>query len=123
MKKRAFVNIHALNRRCADEGVYNTYVIDTDYENWALIMHCAEKKKFPRYLSALMMSRSQTIGNNVKAFLREKLPKYNIDLDFFFEVNHVDCVGGITSMRDYYEVFLRNKDDEENVNIVTLQED
>lgn len=105
-----------------DEGVYNTYVIDTDYDNWALIMHCAEKKKFPRYLSALMMSRSQTLGNNVKVFLREKLPNYNIDLDFFFDVKHDDCIGGISSMRDYYEVILRNRgSDEEDVSVVTLK--
>lgn len=107
----------------ADEGVYNTYVIDTDYENWALIMHCAEKKKYTRYLSAFMMSRTGSLGNNVKVFLREKLPIYNIDVDFFFDVRHDNCAGGITSMREYYDVFLKNKDDDTNVNFVTLQDD
>lgn len=53
-----------------DEGVYNTYIIDTDYREWALIMHCAEKEKSNRYLSALMLSRTPTIGNNVINFLR-----------------------------------------------------
>lgn len=91
--------------------MYNTYVIDTDYENWALIMHCAEKKKYTRYLSALMLSRSQTLGHNVKVFLREKLPQYNIDLQFFFEVRHDDCKGGISNMKDYYETFLKAKEE------------
>lgn len=98
--------------------MYNTYVIDTDYENWALIMHCAEKKKYTRYLSALMLSRNQTLGYNVKAFLREKLPQYNIDLQFFFEVRHDECNGGISNMRDYYETFLKAK--EESAGIVKI---
>lgn len=53
-----------------DEGVYNTYVIDTDYREWALVMHCAEKQKSNRYLSALMLSRTPTVGINVINFLR-----------------------------------------------------
>lgn len=73
-------------------------------------MHCAEKKKHSRYLSALMMSRTTTLGFNVKVFLREKLPKYNIDLDFMFEVRHDDCKNGVTSMKDYYELVLKNKE-------------
>lgn len=55
----------------ADEGIYNTYIIDTDYKSWALIMHCAEKTKDPpRYLSALLLSREQHLGINVINFLR-----------------------------------------------------
>lgn len=98
-----------------DEGVYNTYVIDTDYENWALIMHCAEKKKYPRYLSALMMSRTLGLGTNVKVFLREKLPKYNIDLDYMFEVRQDNCdqLAGSMNMKDYYENVLKNKESNE----------
>lgn len=72
-------------------------------------MHCAEKKKHQRYLSALMMSRTPTLGYNVKVFLREKLPKYNIDLDLMFEVRQDECKNGITSMKDYYDLVLKNK--------------
>lgn len=54
----------------SDEGIYNTYVIDTDYREWALIMHCAEKPKSNRYLSALMLSRTPSVGVNVINFLR-----------------------------------------------------
>lgn len=74
-------------------------------------MHCAEKKKYPRYLSALMLSRSQTLTHNVKVFLREKLPKYNIDLEYFFEVRHDDCTGGITNMMSYYDLFIKKQQD------------
>ena len=97
-----------------DEGVYNTYVIDTDYESFALIMHCAEKKKNPRYLSALMMSRSQKLGYNVKVYLREKLPNYKIDLDFMFEVRQDDCdkLLASTNMKDYFERVLKKKEEE-----------
>lgn len=79
-------------------------------------MHCAEKKKFPRYLSALMMSRSQTLGYNVKVFLREKLPKYNIDLDFMFEVSqddNCDRLKGSMNMKDYYNNVLKKKESNE----------
>lgn len=60
-------------------------------------MHCAEKKKYSRYLSALLLSRKSTLGTNVKNFLREKLPQYQIDLDYMFEVhqNDKDCKEGI----------------------------
>lgn len=54
-------------------------------------MHCAEKNKEPRYLSAFIMSRNSTVGNNVITYLREKLPKYDIDLNFMFEMSQSDC--------------------------------
>ncbi|XP_011340397.2 lopap isoform X1 [Ooceraea biroi] len=58
------------------EGVYNTYVLDSDYKSWALLMHCAEKSKSPRYLSSFIMSREASLGANVISYLREKLPRY-----------------------------------------------
>jgi apolipoprotein D and lipocalin family protein len=78
-----------------DEGIYSTYILDLYADEWALLMHCAEKKRESRYLSALMMSRTPTLGSNVKAFLREKLPQYNIDLDYMFDVKHEECDPGI----------------------------
>lgn len=54
-------------------------------------MHCAEKDKEPRYLSAFIMSRNSSVGNNVITYLREKLPKYDIDLNFMFEMSQTDC--------------------------------
>lgn len=65
-----FLLINNSNDFSSDEGVYNTYIIDTDYREWALIMHCAEKPKSNRYLSALMLSRTPTVGPNVISFLR-----------------------------------------------------
>lgn len=56
-----------------------------------------------------MMSRTPTLGYNVKVFLREKLPKYNIDLDLMLEVRQDECKNGITSMKDYYDLVLKNK--------------
>lgn len=56
-----------------------------------------------------MMSRTPSLGYNVKVFLREKLPKYNIDLDLMFEVRQDECKNGITSMKDYYDLVLKNK--------------
>lgn len=85
---------------CIDEGIYNTYVLDTDYKNWGLIMHCAEKKKHPRYLSALLLSRQPTLGDNVITFLREKLPRYDIDLSFMFAINQTSCEHLMESSKD-----------------------
>lgn len=64
------VLVSKLHGGCEDEGIYNTYIIDTDYEDWALIMHCGEKKQSNRYLSALMLSRKPEVPKNVNSFLR-----------------------------------------------------
>lgn len=73
------------------EGVYNTYVLDSDYKSWALLLHCAEKDKEPRYLSSFIMSRSPDLGQNVVTYLREKLPRYDIDLEFMFPMSQENC--------------------------------
>lgn len=73
------------------EGIYNTYVLDSDYKSWALLMHCAEKSKSPRYLSSFIMSREPELGINVISYLREKLPRYNIDLEYMFPMMQINC--------------------------------
>ncbi|CAB0019202.1 unnamed protein product [Nesidiocoris tenuis] len=54
---------------------YNTYILDSDNNEWALLLNCAEKPKSPRYLTSLMMSRNPTLAPAVISFLRDKLPK------------------------------------------------
>lgn len=83
-------------------------------------MHCAEKKRNPRYLSALLMSRTPHLANNVKVFLREKLPKYNIDLNYLFELQHTDCNHNITTLKEFYEYQLTNSKANQNVKIINL---
>ncbi|XP_046609549.1 uncharacterized protein LOC124300002 isoform X1 [Neodiprion virginianus] len=73
------------------EGIYNTYVLDSDYKSWALLMHCAEKSKSPRYLSSFIMSRDPQLGVNVISYLREKLPRYDIDLEYMFPMSQENC--------------------------------
>ncbi|XP_043251439.1 apolipoprotein D [Colletes gigas] len=73
------------------EGVYNTYVLDSDYKSWALLMHCAEQSKSPRYLSSFIMSRQPSLGANVISYLREKLPRYDIDLEYMFPMDQQQC--------------------------------
>jgi hypothetical protein len=75
----------------ADEGVYNTYVLDSDYKSWALLLHCAEKSKSPRYLSSFIMSRQPILAANVVTYLREKLPRYDIDLAYMFPMTQTNC--------------------------------
>jgi hypothetical protein len=75
----------------ADEGVYNTYVLDSDYKSWALLLHCAEKSKSPRYLSSFIMSRQPILAPNVITYLREKLPRYDIDLSYMFPMTQTNC--------------------------------
>lgn len=75
----------------SDEGIYNTYVLDTDYTTWTLLMHCAEKEKSTRYLSSFIMSRNVTLPHNVISYLRDKLPRYSIDLAFMFDMNQEGC--------------------------------
>ncbi|CAG9857166.1 unnamed protein product [Phyllotreta striolata] len=73
------------------EGVYNTYVLDSDYTSWALLLHCAEKSKVPRYLSSFIMSREPALGKNVISYLRDKLPRYDIDLSYMFDMQQANC--------------------------------
>ncbi|PSN41023.1 hypothetical protein C0J52_19845 [Blattella germanica] len=73
------------------EGVYNTYVLDSDYKSWALLLHCAEKSKSPRYLSSFIMSRKPFLEINVVTYLREKLPRYDIDLSYMFPMVQNKC--------------------------------
>lgn len=61
---------HWLHTETSYKDIYNTYIIDTNYKEWALIMHCAEKYENPRYLSAFMLSRNKTLAHNVVSFLR-----------------------------------------------------
>ncbi|KAG4075628.1 hypothetical protein HA402_003453 [Bradysia odoriphaga] len=87
------------------EGIYNTYVIDTDYKQWGLIMHCAEKTKSERYLSALLLSREPVLGTNVINFLREKLPRYDIDTSFMFPIDQDNCDNRNSSSDDSMKLF------------------
>ncbi|XP_076299802.1 lipocalin/cytosolic fatty acid-binding protein Karl isoform X2 [Lasioglossum baleicum] len=82
------------------EGVYNTYVLDSDYKSWALLMHCAEQSKTPRYLSSLIMSRQSSLETNVISYLREKLPRYDIDLEYMFPMDQQLCNKTSTSEMD-----------------------
>ncbi|KAF7263375.1 hypothetical protein GWI33_002682 [Rhynchophorus ferrugineus] len=90
------------------EGVYNTYVLDSDYISWALLLHCAEKSKVPRYLSSFIMSRESTLGINVISYLRDKLPRYDIDVSYMFNMSQVDCNG--TNFSDLLPTVLLNID-------------
>lgn len=69
-RKKPFIFVERVFVLFADEGIYNTYILDTDYESWALIMHCAEKTRSTRYLSALLLSRERELGMNVINYLR-----------------------------------------------------
>ncbi|XP_018580094.1 apolipoprotein D [Anoplophora glabripennis] len=80
------------------EGVYNTYILDSDYLSWALLLHCAEKSKVPRYLSSFIMSREPVLGVNVISYLRDKLPRYDIDLTYMFDMSQDDCNSTISDL-------------------------
>ncbi|KAJ8937458.1 hypothetical protein NQ314_011847 [Rhamnusium bicolor] len=80
------------------EGVYNTYVLDSDYISWALLLHCAEKSKVPRYLSSFIMSKESTLKMNEISYLRDKLPRYDIDLTYMFDMSQTDCNSTIADL-------------------------
>ncbi|XP_058443265.1 apolipoprotein D [Malaya genurostris] len=94
---------HWIHAEWTYEEVYNTYIIDTDYRSWGLIMHCAEKTKTQKYLSALMLSREPTLTQNVINFLREKLPRYDIDLNYMFTIPQTDCTARNQDPAKYFK--------------------
>lgn len=69
------------------DGFYDTYVIDIEYDSWLLLLHCAEKENKPRYLFGFIMSRSSAINITIVSYLKEKLGKYNIDLENVYDIN------------------------------------
>ncbi|XP_014243737.1 apolipoprotein D-like [Cimex lectularius] len=73
------------------EGIYNTYVLDCNDSSWSLLLHCAEKRKSPRYLTSLLLSRNTTLPQGVISFLRDKLPRYDINLDYMFDMTQSNC--------------------------------
>lgn len=89
--------MHELHNFCfifPDEGVYNTYVLDIDVngdKSWVLLLHCAEKSGTARYLSSFIMGRRSTLPVNVIAYLQDKLPRYDIDLQYLFQMQQNEC--------------------------------
>ncbi|CAG9787124.1 unnamed protein product [Diatraea saccharalis] len=73
------------------DGIYNTYVLDTEYKTWALLLHCAEQREGTRWLSAFILSRTTKLPKNVMAYLRDKLPRYDVDVKYVFPISHGDC--------------------------------
>lgn len=74
----------------ADEGVYNTYVLDCK-DAWAVLLHCAEKPSGPRYLSAILLSRDRTVPDDVHGYVRDKLPKYGVQPEYTFPMVQDQC--------------------------------
>jgi len=102
---------HWVHEEDTYEGVYNTYVLDSDYKEWCLLLHCAEKSKSPRYLSSLMMSRTPELPVNVISFLRDKLPRYDITLDYMFPMKQTNCAD--PSKELHYATKKKKSDEDE----------
>ncbi|GBP51725.1 hypothetical protein EVAR_96276_1 [Eumeta japonica] len=83
------------------DGIYNTYVLDTEYKTWALLLHCAEQDEGARYLSAFVLSRNTTLPKNVMAYLRDKLPRYDVDVKYVFPIPHKNCSSTPASAYDF----------------------
>lgn len=83
----------------ADEGVYNTFVLDCK-DTWAVLLHCAEKPSSSRYLSSILLSRNKTVPVNVRSYVHDKLLKYGVQLEYTFPMVQDDCSPAISPL--YY---------------------
>lgn len=54
------------------------------------------------------MSREPTLGFNVISYLRDKLPRYDIDLGFMFNMTQTDC--NCTNLENIPPSLLANMD-------------
>jgi len=79
--------------KIVDKGVYNTDVIDTDYTNWLIILHCADSESEKKFLSTFVLSRNPRLDKLTTAYLREKIGQYDVHLEYLFPVNQTSCFG------------------------------
>ncbi|XP_050429089.1 uncharacterized protein LOC126838597 [Adelges cooleyi] len=90
---------HWIHMETPYEGVYNTYVLDCK-DTWAVLLHCAEKPSSPRYLSTILLSRDKAVPVNVRSYVRGKLPKYGVQLEYTFPMVQDDCSPAVNPL--YY---------------------
>ena len=75
-----------------DRGIYNTDVVDTDYDNWLLLLHCSDPEPNQKFLSTFVLSRSPSLDKTTLDYLREKVGYYDVDLNYLFPVNQTHCI-------------------------------
>lgn len=72
-------------------GIYNTDVIDTDYDNWLVLLHCSDLESDKKFLSSFVLSRTAYLDKMTTDYLREKIGYYSVELDYLFPVNQTHC--------------------------------
>jgi hypothetical protein len=75
----------------ADKGIYSTDVVDTDYENWLILLHCSDPESQKKFLSTFVFSRSPTMDKMTVEYLRDKISFYDVELEYLFPVNQTNC--------------------------------
>jgi hypothetical protein len=82
-----------LQNEFSDQGIYNTDVIDTDYSNWLLLLHCSDPEPNKKFLSSFVLSRTPNLDKMTTDYLKEKVGFYDVDLSYLFFVNQTNCFG------------------------------
>ena len=80
-----------------DTGVYNTDVVDTDHDNWLLLLHCSDPESSKKFLSTFILGRSSHLDETMINYLREKVSQFDVDLDYLFPVNQTHCLSNPTT--------------------------
>ena len=85
-----------------DDGFYDTYVLDTQHNEWLLLLHCAEKENKPRYLFSFIMSRNYEMRSLVTFYLKDKLRKFGIEIDNIYEIDQdLSICSNLTVTEDF----------------------
>ncbi|CAG7716857.1 unnamed protein product [Allacma fusca] len=74
------------------KGVYNTDVVDTDYDNWLLLLHCSDTDSSKKFLSTFILGRQPQLDVMTTNYLRDKAGQFQVDLEYLFPVNQTRCV-------------------------------
>jgi hypothetical protein len=74
------------------KGVYNTDVVDTDYENWLLLLHCSDTDSSKKFMSTFILGRQPRLDVMTTNYLRDKAGQFQVDLDYLFPVNQTHCL-------------------------------
>jgi hypothetical protein len=68
-----------------------TAIVDTDYQNWAVFVQCANEDSQLKFMSMRIMSRSTVLSPQNWFSVREIIKSNNLDARYKYEIDQSTC--------------------------------